>query len=86
MQDELAVAEMFNRPIFPIWALGTDGTWPDCVPLGMVKRQYVDLRGEHYAANLPALLAALKEPEAAAAIPEPADLPEGFEPKIPIKV
>ncbi len=50
VQDELAIAEMSGRPVIPIWAAGKH--WMDCIPLGMGKIQFVDLRDDRYEIGL----------------------------------
>jgi hypothetical protein len=57
VQDELALANERGCPVYPIWASGE--SWLDCVPLGMGKIQYQDVRGERYDDVLPAVVSAL---------------------------
>jgi|GEM_PF-1067258 len=53
--DELALAEATKKPIFPVWIDGD--LWIDSVPLGLGRRQHVDLRNDDsYAANLKRLV------------------------------
>lgn len=42
--DEIALARMYNRPIFPIWANGD--AFIDSIPMGMGRTQYIDARGD----------------------------------------
>jgi WD40 repeat protein len=50
VKAELAVAEMYRRPIYPLWAAGDE--WIDCIPMGLSGTQYVDARGERYGAAI----------------------------------
>jgi len=44
---EMALSEMYKRPIFPLWIHGAD--WIDSVALDFVRTQHIDLRGDAYA-------------------------------------
>lgn len=46
VQGELSIARHHDLPVFPIWAAGD--AWINCVPLDMLKVQYVDGRGDGY--------------------------------------
>lgn len=46
VQGELALAKIYHRPIYPIWADGDQ--WIESAPLDMVNYQYVDGRGGGY--------------------------------------
>jgi serine/threonine protein kinase/WD40 repeat protein len=48
--DELAIAEMYNCPVYPVWAAGDE--WMDSIPMGMGKMQFIDARGDTYPAAL----------------------------------
>ncbi len=48
VKGELEIAEMYQRKVYPIWASGEQ--WADCVPLDLIKTQYIDARGDSYAA------------------------------------
>ncbi len=61
VQDELSIAEMEGCTLLAAWAIGEDGRWLDCVPLGYGKLQYADMRGEKYTAGLQDLLAVLSD-------------------------
>jgi len=56
--DELRIAEMYRRPVYPVWLRGEE--WMECVPLGWGGTEYLDARGTAYAAALDQLVAALK--------------------------
>jgi hypothetical protein len=58
VNSEIAVAEMYERKIYPVWAKGDN--WIACVPLGKHNIQFVDMRRETYHQGLRALVAALK--------------------------
>jgi hypothetical protein len=59
VQGELALAKIYNRPIYPIWADGNE--WIECVPLDMVNYQYVDGRGENYIKGIVDLVTTLSK-------------------------
>jgi serine/threonine protein kinase/WD40 repeat protein len=44
--DELAIADMYNCPVYPVWAAGEE--WMDSIPMGMGKIQFIDARGDAY--------------------------------------
>jgi len=83
VQDELAIAEMYNREVIPIWADGD--TWMDSIAMGMGKRQFADLRGNHYAAGFAQVVEVLTG-RAPLPIPEkaPPETPD-FPPRNPYK-
>lgn len=57
VRDELRVAEMNQRTVYPIWAEGRQ--WMDCVPMGWGGIQYTDARGSNYSAALQSIVRAL---------------------------
>jgi hypothetical protein len=59
VKDELRIAQMYQRPIFPIWAAGTQ--WTDIIPIGMSNTQYIDAREEHYESALREIVAAVSQ-------------------------
>ena len=59
VQDELSIAEMQGCTLLAAWAVGEDGRWLDCVPLGYGKLQYADMRAANYEAGLRDLLEVL---------------------------
>ncbi len=79
VRDELRIAEMYQRPIYPLWIAGTQ--WMDAVPLGRGGAQYIDARESRYETAMPELVEALNK---ASSIPPKA--PElDFEPRNPYK-
>ncbi len=54
---ELGLAEMYGRPIVPVWSAGDD--WHDCVPAELASVPYVDARGARYPEAVVALVATL---------------------------
>ncbi len=46
VKDELRIAEMYRRPVYPLWAMGN--AWMDAVPIGWGGTQYIDAREERY--------------------------------------
>ena len=67
VSSELAVAEMYKRKIYPVWANGDN--WIACVPLGKHNIQFVDMRGSSYRAGLEQLLSALRKPDSDLIVP-----------------
>ncbi len=63
--DELRVAELYRRPIYPLWLAGE--AWLECVPLGWGGMQYLDARGGRSAAALDEVAALLRGDQAPAA-------------------
>src|SRR6266536_2744630 len=46
VKDELRIAQMYQRPIYPVWVTGTQ--WMEAIPLGLGGMQYIDAREERY--------------------------------------
>ncbi|MGH2411602.1 MAG: toll/interleukin-1 receptor domain-containing protein, partial [Chloroflexota bacterium] len=57
--DELRIAELYGRRVYPLWIAGEQ--WMECVPLGWGGLQYLDARGGRYAAALASLGAELRQ-------------------------
>ena len=85
VSSELAVAEMYKRKIYPVWANGDN--WIACVPLGKHNIQFVDMRGSDYPAGLEQLLAALGKADSELVVPpeETPALPPDAPPRNPYK-
>lgn len=85
VSSELAVAEMHNLKIYPVWANGDN--WIACVPLGKHNIQFVDMRRDDYEDGLAKLFEAIGGSKPEIAIPEPEipTLPAGKEPRNPYK-
>jgi len=90
VQDELSIAEMYNRPLYPVWAAGEQ--WIDCIPMGLGKMQYIDVRTGSYdngVREIVEALTALTAPTGASSqpiVPTPAPmLPPTFAPRNPYK-
>ncbi|HWE60818.1 MAG TPA: TIR domain-containing protein [Chloroflexota bacterium] len=84
--DELRIAEMYGRQVFPLWVAGEQ--WMDCVPLGWGGLQYYDARGERYHAAVVALAAdvrRLQDRQVRATRPFSAPLTTAHEPRNPYK-
>jgi formylglycine-generating enzyme required for sulfatase activity len=82
VQGELEIAEMYKCPVFPLWAAGEE--WADCIPLALIKMQYIDARGDAYAAAVPQLVEALGQVPVLVEKPVPVAEPD-FEPRNPYK-
>lgn len=90
VQGELEVARMYDCPLFSVWADGEN--WGECVPLELIKMQYVNMRGSSYRAGLDQLVHELKKMTPAPLTSEsPQELfgivshPINFEPRNPYK-
>ena len=57
VQDELRIADMYQRPTYPFWIAGSD--WMEAVPVGYGGMEYLDAREEHYARAVDDLVMAL---------------------------
>ena len=75
VQDELSIAEMEGCTLLAAWAVGEDGRWLDCVPLGYGKLQYADMRAANYKTGLRDLLEVLGDGPLRPVRPTPDDLP-----------
>ncbi len=85
VQGELDIAKMYERTIYPVWAHGDH--FIACVPMGMGKTQYIDLRANYFMANFPKLIAALggQNPTAAYIPPTAQPLAPGVTRRSPYK-
>ncbi|HEX2623558.1 MAG TPA: toll/interleukin-1 receptor domain-containing protein, partial [Phototrophicaceae bacterium] len=85
--DELAIAEMYNAPVYPVWVDGEE--WMDSIPLGMGTTQYIDAHEVNYAQALMELVmllgAGAPTEEEIQASQKAISLPPGFEPRNPYK-
>jgi len=76
VKDELRIAEMYRRPVYPLWAMGDE--WMDAVPIGWGGTQYIDAREERYQEALHEMVMILEKlnapADAADAKPEPGSL------------
>ncbi|MBC8171153.1 MAG: protein kinase, partial [Anaerolineae bacterium] len=84
--DELAIAEMYKAPVYPVWVDGEE--WMDSIPMGMGKMQYIDARSENYTKALLELVMLLgvgASPEDLRRTTENIELPAGFNPRNPYK-
>ncbi len=54
---ELGLAEMYGRPVVPVWSAGEQ--WADCAPAALAGVPYVDARGARYPEAVVALVAAI---------------------------
>jgi hypothetical protein len=58
VKDELRVAAMYQRTVFPLWALGKE--WIDSIPLGWGGTQYLDARSTAYPTGVDGLVTSLR--------------------------
>ncbi|HLQ30020.1 MAG TPA: toll/interleukin-1 receptor domain-containing protein [Ktedonobacteraceae bacterium] len=56
--DELNVARVCGRSVYPIWIAGEE--WMDSVPIGMGRTQYIDCRATQYTTGVAQLIETLK--------------------------
>jgi len=63
VQDELAIADMYGRPYYPVWAAAgaSDKEWMESTAIGRGSTQFVDLRPHNYTDGIEALAAALHD-------------------------
>lgn len=81
VKDEISIAEMYQRPILPIWADGNE--WMDSIPMGYGHTQAVDARGTRYNEGVSEIINRLGElhPTTQHKIP----IPSNAEPRNPYK-
>jgi hypothetical protein len=79
VRDELRIAEMYQRSVYPLWIAGMQ--WMDAVPLGWGGAQYLDARESRYETALPELVELLNK---ASSTPPKAPEPV-YEPRNPYK-
>ncbi len=60
VKDELRIAELYKRRIYPVWVAG--GQWMDSIPVGLGGTQYIDARGPRYPVAVNELVSALSGP------------------------
>src|SRR6266571_2149678 len=76
VKDELRIAEIYRRPVYPLWVMGD--AWMDAVPIGWGGTQYIDAREERYQEALHAMVMILEKLDSPAhavdAKPEPGSL------------
>ena len=58
VKDELRIAEMYKRRIYPLWVAGAQ--WMDSIPIGWGGTQYIDARESGYFIAVDELAAALR--------------------------
>ncbi len=68
--DELSIADMYKRPIYPLWAGGSE--WMNATPIGQGGTQYINIREESYQQGIQELVKLLRELHPAA-IAQPLD-------------
>jgi hypothetical protein len=79
VRDELRIAELYQRPIYPLWIAGTQ--WIDAVPLGWGATQYIDARENAYKIAIPTLVEVLNK----VTLPPPKAPEPDFTPRNPYK-
>ena len=57
VKDQLRIAQIYQRPVFPIWVAGTQ--WIDASPVELSDAQYIDAREEHYKSALGEIVSAV---------------------------
>jgi Tfp pilus assembly protein PilF len=83
VRDELAIAEMHNTPVYPVWAAGNK--WIEAIPMGMGRVQFIDARADKFENAVQEAVRALKgllpntavemNPHASSAGAPPVELP-----------
>ncbi len=79
VRDELRIAEIYQRPVYPLWIAGTH--WMEAVPLGWGTAQYIDARESHYETAMSELIELLNKASSTPASARERD----FEPRNPYK-
>jgi energy-coupling factor transporter ATP-binding protein EcfA2 len=82
VKGELAIAEMYERTIIPIWAGGDK--WPDSIELDRILMQYIDARGGAYETAIMRLVTELNNIHVPMKHPKLTREPD-FEPRNPYK-
>jgi len=87
VKDELRIAQMYHRPIYPVWVTGTQ--WMEVIPLGLGGMQFIDAREERYASALSEIVFTLTG-DPFAPVPDTIATPHGgsepnIEPRNPYK-
>lgn len=59
VKDELSIADMYQRRVYPLWIAGSQ--WMDAAPIGWGSVQYLDGRGEYYVQAVEDLVATLSK-------------------------
>jgi ABC-type oligopeptide transport system ATPase subunit len=85
VRAELAIAEMYRKAVYPIWASGEH--WADSAPMEWISAHYEDFRGDKYQNALPRLIEVLltKPLSSHSIITERVDIPPDFEFRNPYK-
>lgn len=79
VRDELRIAEMYQRPVYPLWIAGSH--WMDAIPLGWGTVQYIDARESHYETAISEFVELLNKASSTLAQPSEPD----FVPRNPYK-
>ncbi len=83
VKDELRIAEMYQRPVYPIWVAGVQ--WMEAIPLGWGGMQYIDAREARFQAALSEIVAVLGTLPSEAPLVSSKDLGVDFELRNPYK-
>lgn len=83
VKDELRIAEMYQRLVYPIWVAGV--YWIDAIPLGWGGMQYIDAREASYQRALSEIVAVLGTSPGRAPLMSPKTPEVGFVPRNPYK-
>ncbi|MBV9229230.1 MAG: TIR domain-containing protein, partial [Chloroflexi bacterium] len=84
VKDELDIAKLYQRPIYPLWIEGSE--WLNSVPLGWGRIQYLDARAERYEMALVQLVQFVKKQPSSPSSPSQAPkLESPVEPRNPYK-
>jgi WD40 repeat protein len=84
VKDEIRIAQMYGRPLYPVWAVGEE--WIDCIPMGLGGTQFVDARASTYTAALDEIISALSDEPLTASPAEDEIAPaDNFVPRNPYK-
>ncbi|MEP7288798.1 MAG: TIR domain-containing protein [Chloroflexota bacterium] len=84
VKDEIRIAEMYQRPVYPVWASGEQ--WMESIPMGWGGTQAIDAREARYADALTRIVQTLSNIAPAASKPiAPAPIAQDWIPRNPYK-
>jgi TIR domain len=83
VNDELRIAEMYQRPVYPIWMTGTQ--WMEAIPIGWGGTQYIDAREARYSKALPEITMAIRVSSSTVPLTPSMAQVQDFEPRNPYK-
>ncbi len=83
VSDELSIAAMYHKPVYPVWAAGEE--WIENIRVGLGLTQFIDARQSRYATALDEIVTALGSSQAAQTASSTSEPPPDFAPRNPYK-